>query len=143
MLKKKIIKIAIVEDDFFYNRTLSKYISSICNSQVYPSAKFEIKSFTTAHDAIFDLEDDLSIMVLDYYLFNPNSDEKLNGADVLDAVNIHCDDCKVIIISAQKDASTAIQLLKKGIYEYIDKNVNSSNRLGSIIQKAVRMELRA
>ncbi|MEO9534399.1 MAG: response regulator [Crocinitomicaceae bacterium] len=143
MLRKKKIKIAIVEDDFFYNRTLSKYINSICNSQVYPDAEFEIKSFTTAHDAIHELEDDLNIMVLDYYLFNPESDEKLNGEDVLDAVNKHCDDCKVIMISAQKDASTAIELLKKGIYEYIDKNINSSNRLGSIIQKAVQQELRA
>lgn len=143
MLKKKNFKIAIVEDDFFYNRTLSKYISSICNSQTYPNATFEIKSFTTAHDAISELDDDLDIMVLDYYLFNPDSDEKLNGEDVLDTVNKHCDNCKVIMISAQKDAATAIQLLKKGIHEYVDKNVSSSNRLGSIIQKVVQHRLSA
>ncbi len=143
MLKKKKFKIAIVEDDFFYNRTLSKYIKTICNSRTYPNAEFEIKSFTTAHDAIHELEDDLDIMVLDYYLFDPESDEKLTGEDVLDEVNLHCKDCKVIMISAQKDATTAIQLLKKGIHEYIDKNINSNNRLGSIIQKVVQAQLRA
>lgn len=138
MLGKKNIKIAIVEDNLYENKSLTKYISTICNQHVYTNYSFDIKSFTTAHECIEELEDDLNIMLLDYYLFNPNEAEALNGEDVLAHVQKHCSDCKVIIQSALKNAQTVKELMHHGIYAYIDKNVSSNNRIGSVIQEILK-----
>ncbi|MFT5601478.1 MAG: response regulator of citrate/malate metabolism [Flavobacteriales bacterium] len=137
MKKLTKIKIAIVEDDVYYNKTLTRYIQNICNEQVYKGHIFEIKSFYNAHDCIEELEDDLNIMILDYFLFNEDEDDVLTGGDVLDVVKEHCPDCKVIVASAQQSAHTTAELLRNGVFEYIDKNVNTSNRIGAILQKVI------
>lgn len=134
---KKLIKIVIVEDDKYYNKLLTKYVETLCNEKVYPQFKFEIKTFLTAHDCIEQLEDDLDIMLLDYYLINDEEDEVLNGADVLKEVHTYSPDCKVIVISELKEAHEVVQLMKSGIYEYVDKNVNSRDRVGAVLQKAI------
>jgi response regulator of citrate/malate metabolism len=137
MKKLKTIKIAIVEDDVYYNKTLTRYVQNICNDQVYRDHVFEIKSFYNAHDCIEELEDDLSIMILDYFLFNEDEDDILTGGDVLEEVKKHCPECKVIVASAQQSAQTTAELLQNGVFEYIDKNVNSKNRIGAILQRAI------
>ena len=137
MKKLKTIKIAIVEDDVYYNKTLNRYVQNICNSQVYPDHHFEIKSFFTAHDCIEELEDDLDIMILDYFLFNETEEDVLTGSDVLEVVKTHCPNCKVIVASAQQSTHITNMLVEKGIFEYIDKNINSQNRIGAILQKAI------
>ena len=74
--RKKVIKIFIVEDDPYYNRLLTKYVETLCNEKVYPQCKFEIHSFLTAHECIEQLDDDISIMLLDYFLFNDEEEDQ-------------------------------------------------------------------
>jgi len=141
MSQRKTIKIVIVEDDSYYNKVLTKYVTTICNPAVYPSFDFEIKSFSNAHDCIGELEDDTTIMILDYYLVNDEETDVLNGADVLAEVNKHCANCKVIMVSSLKNAHIATELVKQGIYEYVDKNVNSRDRIGAVLQRALSEEI--
>jgi len=129
------IKIVIVEDDIYYNKMLTKYVSTVCNSSLINKQDLEIKSYLTAHDCIENLEDDTDIMILDYYLYNKDEKDELGGADVLKEVKKHCPDCKVIIISAQTEPDVAVALMRQGIYEYVDKNNSTGNRIGNIIQK--------
>lgn len=138
MQKIKSIRVVIVEDDLYYNRLLTKYVQTICNSNVYPDFKFEIVSYTNADDCIKELDDSTDIMILDYFLSGDNDTEILNGDDVLSEVKKHCgDSCKVILISAMRNAHLAADLMRKGIYEYIDKNVNSRDRVGAVLQRAI------
>ena len=139
--RKKVIKIFIVEDDPYYNRLLTKYVETLCNEKVYPQCKFEIHSFLTAHECIEQLDDDISIMLLDYFLFNDEEEDILTGEDVLSEVLKYSPDCKVIMISELKSAQTVIQLMHQGIYEYIDKNVSSRDRVGAVLQKAVTEQM--
>ncbi len=132
--RKQIIKVALVEDDPYYNRLLTKYVNTICAESFYPDFQFNIQSYASAHDCIEQLDDELNILILDYFLFNRDEHDVLSGADVLDEVNKHCDNCKVIVISALKSPSTILKLKQKGIYAYIDKNVNSRNRIGALLQ---------
>lgn len=134
-MRTKKIKIVIVEDDLYYNKALTKYIETICNEKFYTKASFEIKSYTNAHECIEELEDDTDIIILDYYLINLLEDDVLTGGDVVDVVKKHCTDCEIIMISSQKDDEITSELRSKGISEYIDKNLNSKNRIGSVIQK--------
>lgn len=138
MKTRQTIKIAIVEDDAFFRKSLTKYMETLCDRKLHSGYDFDIKSFGEAETAIQELEDDLDIMVLDYYFFHEMNGEQLTGEDVLMTVKKHCPNCKVILMSEQTDPSVAVRLIEKGIYEYIDKNVNSKNRLGAIIQRSIQ-----
>ena len=138
MLRNREIKIVIVEDDLYYNKVLKKYIETICNEKFYSKCKFTIKSYLTAYECIEELEDDTDLVLLDYYLVNENEQDNLTGVDVLDAVNEYCDDCKVIMISGQDNPTITEALREKGIVEYINKNLNSKNRVGSVVQRVLK-----
>lgn len=141
MQKIKSIRIVIVEDDLYYNRLLTKYVRTICNSNVYPDFTFEILSYTNADDCIKELDDNTDIMILDYFLAGEDDTEILTGGDVLNEVKQYCPSCKVILISAMRNAHLAAELMRKGIYEYIDKNVNSRDRIGAVLQRALSENL--
>lgn len=143
MLKKKEIKIAIVEDNEFFNKSLLKYIQTICDPQVYKDHAFTITTFTTANDAIQELDNDLDLIILDYFLIDPDADDYLNGADVLDQVTQHCPNCKVILVSEYTDSLDKFKLRERGAHEFVDKKVNSNNRIGALIQHALQHELSA
>lgn len=143
MLRDKKIKIVVVEDDLYFNKVLTKYISTICNEKVYSKVNFEIKSYTNAHDFIEELDDETNILILDYYLVNVNESDILTGADVVDEVNKHCENCEIIMVSSQKSKAIKEDLKSKGISEYIDKNVNSNNRVGAVIQKLLNSQIAA
>ena len=134
MNRRDLIKIAIVEDDRFFNKSLQKYISTICNPSLYQKLNFQISAYLNANDAILNLEDDLDFMVLDYYLFDAQSTDYLNGESVLNEVNKYCDNCKVIMMSEFLDSEKIYRLTRKGVYQIIDKKLNTKNRLGAILQ---------
>lgn len=133
----KPIKIVIVEDDVYYNKLLTKYVHTICSGSFYPDLTFDVKSYYSAHECIEELENDLDIILLDYFLFNKDEDEVLNGADVLGEVKKHCNDCKVIMMSTLKSAGKAAELISQGLYAYVDKNINSKDRIGAVLQQAI------
>lgn len=140
MKLKKNIKVVIVEDDLYYNKALTKYVETICDEKAYPHFNFTVKSHLTAHECIEELENDTSIMILDYLLINEDDDEVINGDEVLETVLKFCPDCKIIMVSGQIDAHNTAEMLKKGVYEFIDKNVNSKNRIGSVLQTILKNE---
>lgn len=140
MKTKKKLKVVIVEDDLYYNKALTKYLETICNSSVYPEFDFEIKSYLNAHECIEELDDETNIMVLDYYLINKEESDVLTGADIVKEANKHCDNCKIIMISAQESPHNTSELMRLGIYDYVDKNVNSKNRLGAVMQRLINEE---
>ncbi len=135
VMSKQEVKIVIVEDDLYQNKALTKYISTICNEQMYKNYKFDIKSYTTAHQCIEELEEDLDIIVLDYYLINEKDPDVLTGGDVVNIVKGYCPNCEIIMISSQEDEQVVADLIKKGITYYVNKNVNSINRVGAVVQR--------
>jgi two-component system response regulator AtoC len=137
-MKKETIKIVIVEDNPFFNKILQKYVQNLCNSQFYQQYQFEVTTYLYAEDCIENLDNDTDIMLLDYLFVNIESDEHLTGIDVLKEVQKNCTDCKVIMISEQQNMVVTMELLKKGVYEYIDKNLNNHNRIGAVVQKILQ-----
>ncbi|CAG5076394.1 response regulator [Parvicella tangerina] len=138
MRTKKDFKIVIVEDDLYYNKALTKYVGTICNPKVYPGINFDIQSYFTAHDCIENLEPDVDLMLLDFYLINDEEYDIIYGDEVVEVVNKYCPNCKIIMVSEQGSTHLTAQMLRNGIYDYIDKNTNSKNRIGSVIQKLVK-----
>lgn len=143
MLRNKTIKIVVVEDDLYFNKVLTKYISTLCDEKVYNKVHFDIKSYTNAHDFIEEMDDETNILILDYYLVNLKETDILTGGDVLEEINKHCTNCEVIMVSSQKSEAIKEDLKSKGINEYIDKNVSSNNRIGAVIQKILHNQIAA
>lgn len=140
MKPKQNIKIAIVEDNKYYNVLLTKYVNTICSSSFYPEFNFEVHSYASAHDCIPELDTELDLLLLDYYLFNEEEIDELSGSDVLSEAKNHCPKCKVIMVSSLTSRTKIMELMKEGLYAYIDKNVNSRDRIGSILQRALNEE---
>ncbi len=143
MKTKKHLKIVIVEDDLYYNKALTKYLNTLFNSSAYPQFDFEIKSYLNAHDCIEELEDDTDIMVLDYHLINKEETDVLTGLDIVKEAKKHCPNCKIVMVSSQQNAYVTSELMKQGVYEYIDKTINTKNRVGSVLQQIISTNYQA
>ena len=143
MLRIREIKIAIVEDDMYFRKSLHRYIKNICEPFESKGFSFKITSFTNANEAIQEFDNELDFLVLDYFLHDPECDDYLNGMDVINIVKKHCEHCKIILVSASSNELKDQEAIKEHIYGFVDKNTNSVNRLGAIIQEALQVELKA
>lgn len=111
--------IFIVEDDKFYGEYLKHFLSS--------NPDYEIQHFVTGKEFIDNLHKKPDVVTLDYNL------PDLNGALLLKKIRQISADTQVVIVSGQKDVSTAIDLLKDGAYDYIVKDQDSRSRLWNVI----------
>ncbi len=111
--------IFIVEDDKFYGEYLKHYLSS--------NPDYEIHLFLTGKELIANLHRKPDIVTLDYSL------PDINGAMVLKKIRQYSPDSQVVVVSGQKDVSTALDLLKDGAYDYIVKEQDSRSRLWNVI----------
>ncbi len=130
----KKIKIVILEDDLYYNKALTKYVHTLCSSAHYVDFSFKIDSFLTAEDCLENLEKDTDILILDYYL----AYDEINGATIVQEVNEYCDKCRIVMVSSLQNANVIHKLRAIGIYEFVDKNINSKDRVGAVLQNILR-----
>lgn len=116
------VKIFAVEDDPTYSRFL-EYVLSL-------NPDFEYKVFKTGKDCVDNLHHKPKIITLDYSL------PDMSGEEVMKKIKEFDPQIMVIIISAQEDISTAVQLLKLGAYDYITKDDETRSRLLNTINNA-------
>jgi DNA-binding NtrC family response regulator len=115
-------KIFIIEDDAMYGRVLSYHLSQNKDNQV--------EVFTNGKDGIANMYKRPDIITLDYSL------PDMSGLEVLQKIQESAPDIPVIIISGQNDISTAVELLKAGAYDYIEKNDDTKSRLWNTVKNA-------
>jgi two-component system OmpR family response regulator len=118
-------KIFIVEDNFLYSYVLEETLKEHGN--------FKITTFASAEECIEMLDNNPQIIILDYNLENG-----MNGLDAFKIIHQKKPKIKVIVLSAQKDVQIAADLLKKGVFDYIEKkdNEKAMSRLLNSILKA-------
>jgi len=119
-------KVFIVEDDPIYVRML-KYILEL-------NPDHEVHCFATGKECVDNLNLQPSIITLDYTL------PDMSGSEVLREIKNFDPDINVIILSGQQDISTAIQLLREGVYEYITKDDETKERLLNTINHIYQNE---
>lgn len=83
----------------------------------------EVQVFTSGKACIDHLHLNPAIITLDYSL------PDMSGEDVLKRIRNYNKYIEVIILSGQKDISTAVKLLKDGAYDYITKDNETKERL--------------
>ncbi|MCF8228737.1 MAG: sigma-54 dependent transcriptional regulator [Bacteroidales bacterium] len=114
-------KIFIVEDDELYGAMLKHHLSLNPDNEVF--------HYTNAGDFLKNLYKNPSLISLDYRL------PDMTGMEVLKRIKEFDKDLPVIIVSGQEDVNTAVELLKKGVYDYFVKDDETKNRLWNAVKK--------
>ncbi len=113
--------IFIVEDDPWYGEILEYHLSL--------NPEYIITRFTTGKDCLANLYKQPDLITLDFSLTDFTGDKLYKK---IREVN---DSVPVIIISGQEDISTAVNLLKMGVSDYIIKDDNTKDLLWNVIIK--------
>ena len=111
--------IYIVEDNEWFNQLL------VHNLSLNPD--YQVRGFYTAKDFLKHLDDLPDVVTLDYRL--PDMD----GTEVLAKIKTHNPNIEVLVISAQDNIETAVELLKHGASDYIVKEKDIRERLLRVI----------
>jgi DNA-binding NtrC family response regulator len=100
--------IFIVEDNSFYTFFLNEFLKDYGN--------FSITAFENAENCIHVMDTRPDVVIQDYILGNG-----MNGGEAFHAIQKKYPEIPVIMLSAQKDVQIAADLLKDGLYAYIEK----------------------
>jgi len=120
-MKNSPFKIFILDDDVWYSELLEYHLSL--------NPDYEIKKFNAAAECLASMHERPDVVTLDYAL--PDK----SGAEVMNRIKEQYLDTQVIIISGQNDVATAVDLLRKGAYDYLVKDEETPERLWNIISK--------
>lgn len=113
-------KIFIVEDDELYGAMLKHHLSLNPDNEVH--------HYLTGNEFLSNLYKQPSLISLDYRL------PDISGMEVLKKIKEFNEEVPVIIVSGQEDVGTAVELLKKGAYDYFVKDEDTKNRLWNAIK---------
>ena len=112
-------KILIVEDDNWYSNIL-RYKLSL-------DPEFEVKVVESGAELINSISTFMpSMITLDYTLPDYKADK------LIDIIKKEDFDIPIVVISGQEDMKTALNLLKKGAYEYIIKDDETIDRIWNV-----------
>jgi DNA-binding NtrC family response regulator len=113
-------KIFVVEDDFLYAKVLSYHLSQ--------NPDYEVTVFNSGKELLANLYKGVSAISLDYNL------PDMSGFEVLKRIREFDPELPVVIVSGQQDISTAVELLKKGVYDYVLKDQDTKDRVWSAMR---------
>ncbi|MFT5182992.1 MAG: two-component system response regulator AtoC [Flavobacteriales bacterium] len=119
-------KVFIVEDDVWYGEVL-EYLLNL-------NPEYEVERFTTGKEFLANLHRNPNVVTLDYSL------EDMSGDQVLLKIKEYSPTLPVIMVSGQNDVSTAVNLLREGVYDYIVKDEEAKDRLWKSV-KNIREKL--
>ena len=120
----------VVEDDPWYADILQYHISL--------NPLYEVTCFPSGKECIAALYKKPAIITVDYSL------PDMQGKELLARILAVNPETAVIIISGQKDITTAIELLKQGAYDYIVKDENTRDHLWNsmrLLQETIRLRI--
>ena len=119
--EKKVFRIIVLEDSEFFNNMLTKqidYFTSILAME--KNCRFEIQSCVSTTDFLRNLKHETDIAFVDYYLENG-----ITGADMIEKIKEQCWDCKVVVISQEKNIrNTVMSSIDEGV-DFVFKDLQS------------------
>lgn len=118
-------KVFIVEDNVLYARVLKKQLSD---------DQLQVKVFHNGTDFINAMHEKPDVVTLDYTL------PDMTGKEVLLKIQEKLPNTQVIVISAQDNISTAIELMKNGAYDYIMKAPDTREKLSNVIKNIYKTD---
>lgn len=123
-------KIAILEDNMFYNRLLKKQLDDYFeNLGVLTNCVFSIKSYTNTNDFVNNLTDGTDVALLDFYL-----EDGETALKVMEKIKEKSPECKIIIISGIKNVHSYYKTFWLGAVDFITKDRTAPLRSCRLIE---------
>lgn len=114
------LKVFLVEDDEIYAEFIKRKLRR----------KYKIYSFITAEDCLVTFKSiKPDVILLDYYL------PGMNGMEMYDIIKDQLgDDIRLIMLSGMDDGNLVMELIKKGVRDYVVKDENVIDSLFAVIE---------
>jgi two-component system, NtrC family, response regulator AtoC len=116
-------KICIVEDDAFYAKMIRHRLSM--------DPDLEVNVYHDAESFLADLSENPQVVTLDHSL------PDMSGLELLKKVRREKPNIQFIVLSAQEDITTAVELFQNGVYDYIVKDASAMDKLWHLVHKAL------
>jgi two-component system response regulator AtoC len=110
-----------VEDDPWYGEILEYHLSL--------NPDYQIFRFNNGKECLSNLQKKPDLITVDYSL------PDMNGSELFQKIHQLNPELPIIVISGQEDVSTAVELLKSGIADYLVKNDNTKDLLWNAVIK--------
>lgn len=123
MDKKKLIY--IVDDDPFINTLVVKRFNT---------EDYDVEAFETGEECLDALDKNPGLIILDY-LFTGRSLMFENGMQIFEKIRELNPQIPVILLSGQEKGEVVLEFARKGISDYIEKDVNLLDNLSVAIKE--------
>ena len=127
MASKDKALVFLVDDDAIYVKALEKYLSEKL------SRRAVIKVFETGEACLAAMDENPSIVILDFYLNSKEPDAK-DGLTILKQIKKSNEEINVVMLSGQDKIDVAVESMKFGAWDYIVKSEGASIRAEQVIK---------
>ncbi len=124
MDKKKLIY--IVDDDPFINTLVVKR---------FTTEDYDVEAFETGEECFDAMDKNPDVIILDY-LFTGRNLMFENGMQIFEKIRELKPHIPVILLSGQEKGEVVLEFARKGISDYIEKDVNLLDNLSVAIREA-------
>ncbi len=124
MADNKQRKVFLVDDDGSHSQMLKDHLASKLN--------VSITSFSTGEDCLNNLDQQPSVVVLDYYLDGEKKGAQ-SGLEILKQIKSRNPQVEVIMLSGQDKIEVAVETMKNGAFDYVIKNPSAFLRTQNVI----------
>lgn len=107
--------IFVVEDNDWYNRLLVHCLEH--------NPDYQIESFTTGEEMLAQIGKNPQVISIDYRL------PDMTGNELLEKIKDYNSEIEVLVVSEQEDIKTAVELLRKGAFDYLVKEKDIRDKL--------------
>ncbi len=119
-------KIFVVDDDFFYQNVFHQQLMNLGYKNV--------NLYNNGYECLERLNENPDVIFLDYNMDN------LSGYEVLKKIKRFNPDIYVVMISAQEEIKPAIDVLKHGAFDYIQKGDDELLKIKQVLVKITEVK---
>ncbi len=114
-------KIFVVDDDMFYLTLFKQQLINIgCE---------DITTFENGTDLLNEIQENPDVVFLDYMM------DDFTGEEVLNKIKRYNPDIFVVVVSGQEGIQTAVNMLKQGAFDYLQKGDDELKKIKDVLIK--------
>lgn len=127
MDKSKQLKIFIVDDEVFYLNVLEQHIRNLGYDSV--------TAFSDGIECLNHITEKPDVVFLDYNM------DTLSGYDVLKKIKRFDPNIYIVIISGQVKIGSAVNTLKHGAFDYIQKGDKEEDKIKNVLERIHKVRI--
>ncbi len=120
------LNVFVVDDDAFYLSMLEQHLLNL--------GLTKIRTFDNGSDCLEHIGEKPDVIFLDYNM------ENLSGYDVLKKIKRYDSNILIVMISAQEEIKPAVDTLKHGAFDYIQKGEGELDKLKDVLGRIVEVK---